>query len=141
MSRDISLFFQGVGCGGGGARNRVALDGKRLRGSASGGHDGSKGVHLASAFASHPGAAIGQLRVRPEDNEATAALSLLKGLPLTGATVAGDAAVCRRVLCKAICDGGGDCPSAVKGNQPTSMTDIAESFGDAFPPCAERGAG
>ena len=113
---------------GGDAPARVAVGGKRLRGSASGGHDGSEGIRLASAFASHPGAAIGQLRVRPEDSEATTALSLLNGLPLTGATVAGDAAFCRRVLCKAICDGGGACPFTVKVNRPRSMADIAESF-------------
>ena len=46
-----------------------------------------------------------------------------------------------RALCKAICDGGGAYPFTVKANRPTLMADIAESFGDASPPCAERGAG
>ena len=131
----------GLWAGGSGAPGHVAVDGKRLRGSAPAGHDGSKGVHLVSAFATRPGAAIGQLRVAPEGNEATTALALLKGVPLMGATVTGDAAFCQRALCKAICDGGGEYPFAVKTNQPGSMADIAASFGDAFPPCAERGAG
>ena len=131
----------GLWAGGGGAPGHVAVDGKRLRGSAPAGHDGSEGVHLVSAFASRLGAAIGQLRVGPDDDEATTALSLLKGLPLTGATVTGDAAFCQRALCKAIRDGGGEYLFTVKANQPTLMADIAESFGDAFPPCAERGAG
>ena len=58
---------------------------------------------------------------------APAALSLLKGLPLKGAAVAGDAAFCRRALCKAAC-GGGEYPFTVKANRPRSMADIAESF-------------
>ena len=37
--------------------------------------------------------------------------------------------------------GGGDYPFTVQGNRPRPMADIAESFGDAVPPCAERGAG
>ena len=65
------------------------------------GHDGGKGVRPVSAFATRPGAATGQLRVAPEGNEA-AALALLKSLPLKGAAVTGDAAFCRRALCKAI---------------------------------------
>ena len=60
----------------------VALDGKRLRGSAPAGHDGSAGVHLVAAFASRLGGVIGQLQVEPDGNEITAALALLKGLPL-----------------------------------------------------------
>ena len=138
---DAAARALGLWAGGRGAAGHVAVDGKRLRGSAPAGHDGSKGVHLVSAFATRPGAAIGQLRVSPEGNEATAALALLKGLPLKGATVTGDAAFCRRALCKAIRDGGGEYPFAVKANRPGSMADIAASFGDAFPPCAERSAG
>ena len=116
------------------APGHVALDGKRLRGSAPAGHNGSKGVHLVSAFAGRLGAVIGQLRVSPESNEATAALALLKRLPLKGAVVTGDAAFCQRALCEAIRDGGGDYLFAVKANQPGLMSDIAVSFGDAFPP-------
>ena len=116
------------------APEHVALDGKRLRGSAPAGHDGSKGVHLVSAFAGRLGAVIGQLRVAPESNEAVAALALLKGLPLKGSVVTGDAAFCQRALCEAIRDGGGDYLFAVKANQPGLMSDIAVSFGDAFPP-------
>ena len=90
------------------APGHVALDGKRLRGSAPAGHNGSKGVHLVSAFAGRLGAVIGQLRVAPESNEAAAALALLKRLPLKGAVVTGDAAFCQRALCEATRDGGGD---------------------------------
>ncbi len=49
----------------------VAIDGKRLRGSAPGGHDGCEGVHLVSAFASRLRAVVGQMRVDPGANEIT----------------------------------------------------------------------
>ena len=58
---------------------------------------------------------------------ATAALALLKGLPLKGAVVTGDAAFCQRALCEAIRDGGGDYLFAVKANRPGSMSDILQT--------------
>ncbi|MDP4023649.1 transposase family protein [Methylobacterium sp. NEAU 140] len=61
----------------------VALDGKRLRGSAGADHDGSGGAHLVAAFASTLGGVIGQLQVTPDANEITAALTLLKSCRCT----------------------------------------------------------
>ena len=58
---------------------QVAIDGKRLRGSATA---TSPGVHLLAAFSDHLAGVIGQLRVAPEANEITAAVELLKTLPL-----------------------------------------------------------
>jgi DDE_Tnp_1-associated/Transposase DDE domain len=112
----------------------VAIDGKRLRGSAPAGHDGSEGVHLVAAFAARLGGVIGQLRVEPDGNEITAALALLKTLPLDGTTITGDAAFCQRAICQRIRDGNGDYLFAVKANRPQLMSDIAVAFGDAFPP-------
>jgi hypothetical protein len=117
----------------------VALDGKRLRGSAPAGHDGSAGVHLVAAFASRLGAVIGQLQVEPDGNEITAALALLKGLPLQGIVITGDAAFCQRAICQTIRDGQGDYLFAVKANQPTLMADLAVAVGDAFPPGTDQG--
>jgi hypothetical protein len=119
----------------------VAIDGKRLRGSAPAGHDGSEGVHLVAAFASRLGGVIGQLRVAPDSNEITAALALLRGLPLDGAVVTGDAAFCQRAICQRIRDGDGDYLFAVKANQPALMSDLVVAFGDAFPPGADQRAG
>lgn len=82
------------------AAMEAALDGKRLRGPAPAGHDGSAGVHLVAAFASRLGGVIGQLQVAPDGNEITAALALLKDLPLEGAVVTGDAAFCQHAICK-----------------------------------------
>ncbi|HET6468089.1 MAG TPA: ISAs1 family transposase [Geminicoccaceae bacterium] len=127
---------------GGAPLGHVAIDGKRLRGSAAAGHDGSsEGVHLSSAFASRLGGVIGQLRVPPEGNGITAALALIKGLPLAGATVTGDAEFCQRAICQAVRDGGGDYLFTVKANQPRLMADLAVAFGDAFPPGAGARAG
>lgn len=112
----------------------VAIDGKRLRGSAPAGHDGSEGVHLVAAFAARLGGVIGQLRVEPDGNEITAALALLQSLPLDGTTITGDAAFCQRAICQRIRDGNGDYLFAVKANQPQLMSDIAVAFGDAFSP-------
>ncbi len=78
---------------GAAAPGHVAIDGKRLRGSAAGDHDGSEGVHLLAVFATRLGAVIGQLRVASEANEITTALALLKSLPLEGAIITGDAAL------------------------------------------------
>ena len=71
----------GLWARGGGPLGHMAIDGKRLKGSAPAGHDGSEGVHLLAAFANRLGAVIGQLRVAPDANENTTALVLLKSLP------------------------------------------------------------
>lgn len=91
------------------------------------------------AIPSRLGAVIGQLRVPPEANEITAALTLLKGLPLDGAVITGDAEFCQRAICQAIRDGKGDYLFTVKANQPALMADLAVAFGDAFPPGTGRG--
>lgn len=116
----------------------VALDGKRLTGSAPAGHDGSQGVHLLAAFVARLGTVVGQMRVPPEAGEITAALTLLKGLPLDGAVVTGDSLFCQRAICQTLRDAGGDYLFTVKANQPALMADLAVAFGDAFPPGAGR---
>jgi hypothetical protein len=103
----------------------VAIDGKRLRGSATA---QAPGTHLLAAFSAHLQGVIGQLRVDPESNEITAALQLLKTLPLKGVTITGDAIFTQRAICKVIIDGGGDYFFTVKGNQPALQADIAQAF-------------
>lgn len=140
---DVAAMEQVLGAwaGGDGPLGHVAIDGKRLRGSAPAGHDGRHGVHLVSAFASRLGAVIGQLRVAPDANEITAALALLKSLPLQGGVVTGDAEFCQRAICQAVRDRQGDYLFTVKANQPRLMADMAVAFGDPFPPGAGAGAG
>jgi hypothetical protein len=70
-------------------------------------------------------------RPRPgvrEANEISAALELLKTLPLKGATITGDAIFTKRAICQLISDGGGDYFFTVKGNQPAQKADLEQAF-------------
>src|SRR4051794_41834487 len=70
------------------AAGHVAIDGKRLRGSAVG---DVPGVHLLAAFSERLQGVIGQWRGAPEANEITAGLALLQTLPPEGAVLKGGA--------------------------------------------------
>jgi predicted transposase YbfD/YdcC len=94
---------------------------------------------VLSAFAAELGAVIGDLIVEPDQNEITAAMVLLKGLPLDGAIVSGDAIFCQREICRHIRDANGHYLFVVKDNQPQLKADIAESFGDFSPLGARHG--
>src|SRR3954453_16770329 len=106
---DVAATEQGLGAWALGSRplGTVAIDGS-LRGRSPAGHDGSEGVHVVAAFASQLGAVIGQVQVAPEADEITAALALLKSLPLAGAIITGDAAFCQRAVCQGVRDRRGD---------------------------------
>jgi hypothetical protein len=110
---------------GGAEAGHVAIDGKRLRGSATA---TSPGMHLLAAFSTGLEGVIGQLRVDPEANEITAALEMLKTLPLNGTIVTGDAIFTQKAICRAIADGGGDYFFTVKANQPALKADIEQAF-------------
>lgn len=107
------------------AAGHVAIDGKRLRGSATA---QSPGVHLLAAFSATLQGVIGQLAVPPDSNEITAALQLLKTLPLDGVIITGDAMFTQREICRVITDGGGDYFFTVKDNQPALKADVALAF-------------
>ena len=81
LSRTLGTFARGEG-----HANHIAIDGKTLKGSR---RLDAKGVHVLSAFATDLSAVIGDLTVLPDQNEITAALVLLKGLPLDGAIITG----------------------------------------------------
>ena len=109
----------------------IAIDGKTLKGSR---RLDAKALHVLSAFATDLSAVIGDLVVEPDQNEITAAMVLLKGLPLDGAIISGDAIFCQREICRQIRDADGHYVFVVKDNQPALKAAIAESFGD-FSPC------
>jgi len=109
----------------------IAIDGKTLKGSR---RLDAKPLHVLSAFASELAAVVGDLTVAPDQNEITAAMVLLKGLPLDGAIITGDAIFCQREICRHIRDTNGHYLFVVKDNQPALKAAIAESFGD-FSPC------
>ena len=130
---DVTALERSLGgwvAGGTPVKGHVAIDGKRLRGSATA---RSSGTHLLAAFSTSLQGVVGQLRVPPESHEITAALELLKTMPLTGVVITGDAIFTQTEICKVITDGGGDYFFTVKGNQPTLRADIAEAF-RPFPP-------
>ena len=117
---------------GGQPLGHIAIDGKRLRGSATA---QVPGVHLLAAFSDALGGVVGQLQLAPDSNEITAALTLIKTLPLEGSVVTGDAIFTQKEICRVIKDGGGDYFFTVKDNQPALKADIALAFGGDSPLC------
>ncbi|MGQ0674061.1 MAG: ISAs1 family transposase [Hyphomicrobium sp.] len=109
----------------------IAIDGKTLKGSR---RLDDKAIHVLSAFSTGLGAVVGDLAVvAPDQNEITAAMVLLKGLPLEGAVVTGDAIFTQREICRHIRDARGHYLFVVKDNQPALKAGIAEAFGDHSP--------
>ena len=130
LSRALGTYALGGVTGG-----HLAIDGKTLKGSRR--HD-AKALHVLSAFATELSAVVGDLVVAPDQNEITAAVALLKSLPLDGAIISGDAMFCQRQICQQIRDANGHYLFAVKKNQPELHDAIAESFGDLSPLSARR---
>jgi hypothetical protein len=103
----------------------VAIDGKRLRGSAQPSAD-LPGVHLLAAFAPRVQAVLAQLRVDATTNEHKAALELLNILPERpgGYIFTGDAMFTQADVCQAIRTRGDDYVLVVKDNQKALAVDI-----------------
>jgi len=125
VSRTLGAFARGEA-----ALGHIAIDGKTLKGSR---RLDAKAVHVLSAFATELSAVIGDLTVAPDQNEITAAMVLLKGLPLEGAIITGDAIFAQREICQHIRDRHGHYLFTVKDNQPQLRSDIATAFGDLSP--------
>ena len=115
---------------GGAEPGHLAIDGKTLKGSR---RRDTKALHVVSAFSTRVSVVVGDVVLEPDQNEITAALVLLKQLPLEGAIFTGDAMFCQREICRTITDGGGDYAFVVKDNQPELKAAIAESFGELSP--------
>lgn len=103
----------------------VAIDGKRLRGSAQPSAN-LPGVHLLAAFAPRVRAVLAQLRVESTTNEHKAALELLNVLPARagGYIFTGDAMFAQADVCQAIRTRGDDYVLVVKDNQRALAADI-----------------
>jgi DDE_Tnp_1-associated/Transposase DDE domain len=115
---------------GGAEPGHLAIDGKTLKGSR---RRDTKALHVVSAFSTRVSVVVGDVVLEPDQNEITAALLLLKQLPLEGAIITGDAMFCQREICRTITDGGGDYAFVVKDNQPELKAAIAEAFGELSP--------
>lgn len=99
----------------------IAIDGKTVRGTAS-------GLHLVSAWASVNGVCLGQFQVDKKTNEITVIPDLLDVLSLKGCIVTLDAMGCQKEIAKKIVKQEADYVLAVKGNQGTLYDAIKARF-------------
>ncbi len=113
----------------GALRGVVAVDGKTVRGSGSG---GESAIHMVSAFTTELGVVLGQEKIARQSNEITAIPELLKALSINGWLVSIDAMGCQKSFARQITDQGGDDRLAVKDNQPTLSKAIKTEFIDPY---------
>jgi len=112
----------------------IAIDGKTSRRT----HDtrkGLKALHTLSAYASNARLVLAQLSVPEKTNEITAIPELLDHLAetnqLKGALVTIDAIGCQVAIADKIIEHQADYLLALKGNQPTLETEVADYFSSA----------
>jgi hypothetical protein len=98
-------------------RRAVAVDGKSVRGTASGGHD--RPVHLLAAMDHSDGAVLAQRDVDDHTNEISQFQPLLADLDLAGVVVTADAMHTQRDHASFLIEAGADYLLVVKANQPT----------------------
>jgi predicted transposase YbfD/YdcC len=115
----------------------VAIDGKTLRRSFQKAGS-STFVHMVSAWSSGNQLVLGQVSTDEKSNEITAIPRLLELLQLKGCLVTIDAMGCQKAIAKKIIDSKADYMLAVKDNQPTLASTVAEIFEEALlePPFA-----
>jgi predicted transposase YbfD/YdcC len=104
-----------------GHRRVLAVDGKRLRGSARAGHQ----VHLLAALDHHDGAVLAQRDVPADTNEIALFGPLLAGLDLAGVVVTADALHTQRDHASFLIARGADYLLVVKANQPALHAQLA----------------
>jgi predicted transposase YbfD/YdcC len=107
----------------------IAIDGKSLRGSASG---KLGALHVVSAWATQAQVSLAQVAVEGKGNEITAIPKLLELLDLDGALVTIDAIGCQKGIARKIIDRGGAYVLVVKANQERLLRDIQETVSRAL---------
>jgi predicted transposase YbfD/YdcC len=105
--------------------NIVAIDGKTLRHSFTG---GCPATHMVSAWACNQRLVLGQEKVDSKSNEITAIPKVLELLMLKGAIVTIDAMGCQRAIAEKILEKEADYVIGLKGNQGTLHEDVVEFF-------------
>ena len=108
---------------------QIAIDGKALRGSRSG---GTTHLHAVSAWACEEGITLAQAFVGEKTNEITAIPELLEMLNLKGAVVTIDAMGTQRAIAEKIVAKGGDYILCVKGNQGRLHDETRDQFAFAL---------
>jgi len=109
----------------------VAIDGKALRRARN--QEGSI-AYIVSAWASHTGLSLGQVKVDEKSNEITAIPRLLQILDLSGCIVTIDAMGCQKQIAKEIIEADADYVLALKGNQGNAEKEVRAVFDDLVPP-------
>jgi hypothetical protein len=102
-------------------RRVLAVDGKRLRGSAGSGHQ----VHLLAALDHHDGAVLAQRHLDGAPGEVPAFAPLLAGLDLAGVVVTADALHTQRDHASFLVGRGAEDLLVVKADQPTLHAQLA----------------
>ncbi len=97
----------------------LAVDGKSIRRSFKRGWDKSGMAHMVSAFATHNGQTLAQLKTDGKGGELKAIKQLLGLVDLRDATVTIDAIGCQKSIARKITDAGGHYVLAVKANHKT----------------------
>lgn len=101
------------------------IDGKTMRGS---GREGTKALHVVSAWLKEDGLCLGQVVVNEKSNEITAIPELLKTLNISQQIVTIDAMGTQSAIAEQIIEQKGQYMLAVKGNQKVLHQDIADYF-------------
>jgi predicted transposase YbfD/YdcC len=108
----------------------VAIDGKTLRRSFD--HAAKRAaIHMVSAWSTHNGVVLGQVRTDEKSNEITAVPKLLELLRVEGCIVTLDAMGCQREIAQQIVDKGGHYVISLKGNQGTLHSEVERLFIEA----------
>jgi predicted transposase YbfD/YdcC len=105
----------------------VAVDGKKLRGSADR-YLGAEAITLVNAWAVQTGVMLGQLKVGTHSNEIPSLKALLKLLTLKGCIVTVDAMHCQTDNAREITSQGGDYVFPAKTNQAGLCERVAQAF-------------
>jgi len=108
----------------------LAIDGKSIRRSFERGWDKSGMAHLVSAFATHNGQTLAQLKTEGKGGELSGIKQLLGLIDLRDATVTIDAIGCQKAIAQQITDAGGDYVLAVKDNHKTLHRKVRTELDD-----------
>lgn len=107
----------------------VGIDGKTLRGSADP-KNGTKPIHMVSAWASDLGLVLGQTKTEVKSNEIKAIPELVRALSLEGAVITIDAMGCQKKIADEIVKAKADYVIQLKENQPHLYEDVELFFQD-----------
>jgi predicted transposase YbfD/YdcC len=110
----------------------VAIDGKTLRGALAHSRGRRGPFHLLHVWATEQRLLLAQSAVETAGHEAGAALELLSGLELRGATITADAAYCNAEVIDVIRERGAHYVLALKGNQGALHDHVVRCF-DSVP--------